>query len=349
MVTVGIDPHKRSHTAVLIDDADRRLGRPVRVADDPDAVGTLLRWAAGLAPGENVTWAVEDGRGLARRLATGLAAAGQPAVWVPVRLMAGARRRGACRGKSDPIDAEATARAAANPDNAAYLAPVSLDEPGRDLGYLLDERRDTLAERTRRVNKTRWWLHQLGPDLEPKTLTTLSAPGQLKTRLQALPASVPRDLLLDACDELSRLTRRIKNLDKRIAARVHTQCPTLLARPGVGPIVAATLLAELGEPRRIRSSAAFARMAGVAPIPVWSGNNERHRLDHGGNRRLNHALHTVALTQARSHPAAQTLIARHRDNNGYRGAIRVLKRHLADALYRDLLTDFPPTSNKTAA
>ena len=157
-------------------------------------------------------------------------------------------------------------------------------------------------------------------------------------------------MLFRSCDELGRLTRRIKDLDKQIATHARTLCPALLTRHGVGPIVAATLLAELGDPRRLRSSAAFARMAGIAPIPVSSANTDRHRLDRGGNRRLNHAVHTVALTQARNHPHAQALIAKHRDRKGFHGAMRILKRHLADALYRDLLTDFPPlTSTKITA
>lgn len=127
-------------------------------------------------------------------------------------------------------------------------------------------------------------------------------------------------------------------------------CPRLLAIGGVGPITAATILAELGDPTRIRSSAAFARLAGVAPIPVWSSDNPRYRLDRGGNRRLNAAVHTVALTQARTDPRAQALIAKHQPSKGKRGALRVLKRHLADVVYRALQTDMKAlTSTNTAA
>ena len=118
----------------------------------------------------------------------------------------------------------------------------------------------------------------------------------------------------------------------------------------MGAITAATILGELGDPARIRSSAALARLAGTAPIPVWSSDKPRYRLDRGGNRRLNAALHTIALTQARTDPRAQALIAKHQPSKGKRGALRVLKRHLANIVYHALQTDTAAlTSTNTAA
>lgn len=202
-VVVGIDPHQKTHTAVAVEAATgAQVGRPVTVRDDPDCVGKLLAWAQKTAGGRSVGWAIEDGRGMASRLAIGLVVAGQQAVWVPTRLMAGhheARRGAARKGKSDPIDALAAARAALNADNAAYLGPVSLGEPGRDLGHLLDDRRDKIATRTRMINTLRWKLHQLGADLHPGSLTTLKGPLQLAERLTMLPAGVLRDLLIVTC------------------------------------------------------------------------------------------------------------------------------------------------------
>src|SRR5699024_4751112 len=147
---------------VIIDDMGRRLGKAVTVPDDPSAVGKLLAWAAGHAAGREVFWAIEDGRGLARRLASALVAAGASVVWVPVRRMVAGRHHTGPRGKSDPLDALAVAKAAMNPDNAAYLSVHCCDEPGAQLAPLVDERRDLIGERTRLIASMRWRLHELG-------------------------------------------------------------------------------------------------------------------------------------------------------------------------------------------
>lgn len=350
MVTVGVDPHKNSHTVAIVDQAGRRVGRALTVANDPSAVDKLIAWVGRHTAGGPVRFAIEDGRGLARQLATALVVAGYPVVWVPVRLMVEARRLLPTRGKSDPIDALAAAKAAQNPDNARYLAAHRADEIGRDVRHLVDERRDTVTDRTRKISTLRWRLTEYDRSLEPASLTSLAGPRRLAAALADRPASVLRDLLISGCEELIHLTTKINNLTGRITTLISDLCPTLLARRGVGPIVAATILGELGDPTRVRNCAAFARMAGTAPIPVWTSNTERHRLDRGGNRRLNAAIHTVALVQARHHPPAQALIAKHRPTKGTRAALRILKRHLTDILWRDLTTDLTHhTSQQTAA
>jgi transposase len=349
MVTVGIDPHKQTHTAVVIDDTGRRLGQALTVPDDPASVAKLLSWAGKHAAGAAVTWAIEDGRGLARRLASALVAAGQSVVWVPVRLMVAERHHTGPRGKSDPLDALAVAKAAANPDNARFLAAHRADEPGAELAPLVDERDALVAERTWLINTMRWQLHQLGSGLEPASLTTLKAPRELAERLRTFPDSPLRRVLLRSCDRLERLTGDINELTRELGEHTQRVCPHLLAVPGVGPVVAATILAELGDPARVRNGAALARLAGTAPIPVWSSDTQRHRLDRGGNRRLNRAIHTIARTQARSHPDAQALITKHQDKKGKRGAMRVLKRHLTNAVHRELRHDFPPLTCQQSA
>jgi transposase len=338
MLTVGIDPHKKTHTAVAVDEAGRRIGRPLTVADDPDAVAKLCAWAAKLSGWQPVRWAIEDGRGLARRLAVALLATGAEAVWVPVRLMVAARHLLPSRGKSDPIDAFAVARAALDPDNADYLAPVVAHEIGRDCAHLVAERSDRVAERTRTINTLRWSLHELGVPA-PKSLTTRVALRQLTAALTALPETTLRSLTLRTCAELQRATDWINEPGTIIAEKITALCPNLLAVPGVGTITAATILGELGDPARVRSGAALARLAGTAPIPVWTSNKEQTRLDRGGNRKLNHAPHIIAVTQVRTDPRAQALIAKHQANKGKRGALRILKRHLTDVIYRELRTD----------
>src|SRR5262245_48213720 len=113
MLVVGIDPHKHVHVAVAVDARGRRVGRPLTVKNDALQVTALLTWIRGIADGGLVTWAIEDGRGHARRLADGLLLAGEQVVWVPARLAAAHRRLHAATGsKSDPIDAAAVAHAA---------------------------------------------------------------------------------------------------------------------------------------------------------------------------------------------------------------------------------------------
>lgn len=350
MLTVGIDPHKKTHTAVIIDTTGRRLGRALTVTDDADAVVKLRTWAGVHAGGQPLRWAIEDGRGLARRLADALAVGGEQVVWVPVRLMSEARKQTGPRGKSDTLDALAVAKAAQHPDNQNYLAPHTGIEPGTELAPLVDYRAELVAQRTELISRLRWRLHQLDAGLEPASLTTLKAPRQLAERLRDYPAGTLREVLLANCDDLEHLTTKINKLERDLTERTHDMCPTLLAIPGVGPIIAATIIAEINDPARVRNSAAFARLNGTAPIDVSSSNTDRQRLDRGGNRRLNHAIHTVALTQARRHPPAQAIITRHQDQKGRRGAMRVLKRHLSDVLYRAVTTDLTtPTSNNAAA
>lgn len=342
-VVVGIDPHKKSHTAVIFDPvAGVRVGRSVTLTDDPDVVAKLTAWITKTAPGRAVRIGIEDGRGLARRLADALVVVGHPVQWVPVRLMVAERHHLGSRGKSDPIDALAVAKAAANPDNTPYLSTHSVTEVGAGVAPLVDARDELVSERVRLINNMRWRLHRLGPSLAPADLTTLKAPRHLAATLAGLtdpPDSPLRQVLVDDCEHLLRLTTRINALTRQLDQLTTELCPTLRARRGIGPVAVASLLAELGDPTRVRNGAALARMTGTAPIPVWTGNNERHRLDRGGNRRLNKIIHTIALVQARTHPPAQTLIAKHQHTKGKRGALRILKRHLTDAIWRDLHTD----------
>src|SRR3954447_1542336 len=140
-----------------------------------------------------------------------------------------------------------------------------------------------------------------------------------------------------ARDELRRireLSQTIKALEKDIAALVGRIAPQLLDEPGVGPLTAAKLVGEIAGAKRFKTDAKLARAAGLAPIPVNSGNTDRHRLDRGGNRQINAAIHRIAITRARCHPETQDYIARKRaEGKTTREAIRCLKRHLTRRLW----------------
>ena len=153
-----------------------------------------------------------------------------------------------------------------------------------------------------------------------------------------------------ARDELRRLrelTQSIKSLEAEIADLVKRIAPRLLEEPGFGPLTAAKLVGEIAGASRFSSDAKLARSAGLAPVPVSSGKTNRHRLDRGGNRQINAAVHRVAVTRARCHPETQTYIARRTaEGKTHREALRCLKRHLARRIWHLLQ---PPTPEQRTA
>ncbi|MGW4422011.1 IS110 family transposase [Streptosporangium sp. NPDC004631] len=337
MVTVGIDPHKHVHVAVAVGPDGRRIGKPFTVKNDALLITALLGWVRTIADGAPVVWAVEDGRGFARRLADGLPLAGHEVVWVPTRLTAAHRRLHAATGaKSDPVDAAAAARAAIA---APELARHRIDEHVRELRVLVDYRTDLIKRRTTLINQLKaqlhlWLDHTPGDLARPKgtdTLACLLAAAHLGAHV--------RRVLLDMTAELSELNRRVHDLDATIKEIVSPLAPALLEITGISHNSAAVLIAEIGDITRFPTSAKLARYTGCAPIPVYSSDQERHRLHRGGNRRLNSVLYTAAIVQKRFHPAAQELLARHEPTKGKRGARRILQRHLIDVIYRAMTTD----------
>jgi transposase len=336
MVVLGVDPHKRTHTVVAVDEAGRQVGE-LTVGARSEGHLHAVAWARQF--GEDRRWAVEDARQVAGRLVRDLLGTGERVSMVPPKLMAQCRASARTRGKSDPIDALAVARAAVREPG---LPMAQLDGPALDTRLLLDHRENLVNERTRMVNRLRWHLHDLDPDLAPmpRSLDTLLAAERLRVAVAGLPESVRRDLALELLDRIWSITKRAYELERDIGTRVKSLAAQLLAIPGVGVLTAAKLFGETGGVRRFRSPAAFAMAAGVAPIPVWSGNRERFRLNRGGNRQLNAALHRAAVTQLRVYPPARQLVDR-RSQSGdtTAGALRVLKRHLADVVFVAMCRD----------
>ena len=152
--------------------------------------------------------------------------------------------------------------------------------------------------------------------------------------------SVRAELLRRRLGELSRLDGEIAAMDRRIEATVRETRTSLTDIPGVGPFVAAKILGEVGDLSRVRSKAAFAVLSGTAPLPASSGQTHRHRLNRGGNRQLNWALHYIALVQCRISPEGKAYMARQREaGKSHKEAMRCLKRHLSNVVYRHLLVD----------
>jgi transposase len=341
MITLGIDAHKRTHTVVAVDELGRQLAAKTTTTTTTADHLELLRWAEALDGDQDREWAVEDCRHLSRRLEADLLAAGERIKRVPPKLMAHARDAARTYGKSDPIDALAVARAALrHPD----LPAAQLDGPARELRLLVDHREDLVNERTRCINRLRWHLHELDPTWDPtaRSLTSYRNIDAVAARLADLDGVVAR-IAGEICAHVRHLTVQARALEREIVSRVKELAPTLLALVGVGALTAAKIVAEVADVRRFRSKDAFARHNGTAPLPVWSGNHERHRLARTGNRQLNAAIHRIAITQGRCHPGAAAYLQRRTAmGNTTTEARRALKRHLSDIVYRALLADAEP-------
>jgi transposase len=337
MVVVGADVHKRTHTFVAVDEVGRELGhRTVEAvtAGHRDAV----RWARQNF-GDELSWAIEDCRHLSARLERDLLTAGQKVVRVPPKMMAEQRRVARTRGKSDPIDALAVARAVLRqPD----LPVASHDETSRELKLLVDRREDLVQQRTATINRLLWRVHELDPAWTPpaRSLDLAKHQTQLMSKLDAVTGLVA-ELARDELSDVIELTGRINQLQRRISGVVEKAAPTLLALPGVGVLTAAKLVGESAGIARFKSEAAFARHAGIAPIPVWSGNTAgRVRLTRSGNRQLNAAIHRIAVTQIRLNGLGKTYYDKKRaEGMSTPEALRCLKRRLARIVFNHLKTD----------
>jgi transposase len=334
MIVIGIDSHKRTHTAVAADGNGRKLAETTVAATGAGHLA-LLRWASRFP---DRAFASEDCRHLSRRLGSDLLRAGEHVIRVSPRLMAGARRHGREQGKSDPIDALAVARAAlANPD----LPVATLEGEERELRLLVDHREDLVAERTRAQNRLRWHLHELDPGNEPnpRSLDRAVVLRALDDRLAGIPGTVAR-IARELVARIRELTGTINGLEREITRLAREAAPSLLALPGCGPLSAAKLVGQVAGISRFGSAAAFARHNGTAPLPVWSGNDERHRLSRKGDRQVNVAVHRIAITQMRIDERGRAYLAHRRAAGDTKTeAIRALKRRISDEIYRRMRDD----------
>lgn len=334
MVTLGCDSHKRTHTVVAIDESGSQIQSRTFAATGPGHLDGL-RWAGQWA---DRRWALEDCRHLSRGLERELLMAGERVVRVSPRLMAGARRTGRAWGKSDPIDALAVARAALREPG---LPVAQLDGPSRELKLLLDHREDLVGERTRIQNRLRWHLHELEPGYEIPARTldrrpTLKRLDEAVARHEGVVAEIATELL----GRVRELTTRINELQWRISRLAEELSPNLLQLEGCAGLTAAKLLGETADVSRFRSRGAFAMNNGTAPIPVSSGNRQRFRLNRGGNRQINVALHRIAVTQVRlAGRGREYLLRRMASGNTKTEALRALRRRISDEVYRRLWQD----------
>jgi transposase len=322
MIVLGADTHKSSHTIAAV-----RAGTGEVLADKTVPVGArgcgaLLGWARGLA-GERV-WALEDCRHVSGALERFLIARGERVVRVSTRLMAGSRRSSRERGKSDRIDAIAVARAALR-EGIESLPTAALAGPELDIRLLVDHRERLVRTRCALNNDVLWHLHDLWPELAlPKSALLWSKwSTRIGRRLARAQQTMRVRIARDELRRIRELTQTINALEAEIAQLVANVAPQLLAEPGCGPLTAAKLVGEIAGAERFASDAKLARAAGLAPIPISSGRSDRHRLDRGGNRQINAAIHRIAITRARCDPQTQDYVARKKaEGKTQREAIR---------------------------
>jgi len=342
-ITVGVDTHADVHVAVALDQLGARLGQ-LEIRTTRTGYDQLERWATGFGPvaAFGVEGTASYGADLTRHLRRG----GHEVVEVN-RPDRSTRRR---RGKSDPIDAEAAARAVLS--GQATTVPKTGDGPAEMVRMLKLARDSAVKARTQTINQIRAVL-VTAPTALREDLAGLST-AKLLQRCLTFPADMPTTPTPTTVAQytLHTLARRYRELDQDARElKAHLTQVTTAAAPaltillGVGPDTAAAILTAAGDnPDRLHSEAAFAALCGASPVPASSGKTIRHRLNRGGNRQANAALHRIAVVRLRWDPTTQHYMARRRaEGKTAKEVLRCLKRSIAREIYRTLC---PPANNQ---
>jgi len=349
MIVIGADTHKGSHALAAVDDGTGKVRGSRQIKAEEAGHLAAVRWARELD--EERVWAIEDCRSCSRRLEQALLAAGERVVRVPPNRMGASRKGEREPGKSDEIDALAVARAVVK-DGVGRFPVAYLNEQAMEIRLLLEHRNDLVTERTRTVNRLRWHLLELCPELEAslkrKALNQPPTLDHVERQLRKLPSGARVRIAREQISDLRGLNRGIEQLAAELAELVTAHRPRLLAEHGCGALTAAILIGHTAGNERFRSEAAFALQTGTAPIPCSSGKRTQHRLNRGGDRQLNHALHIIAVTRAQHDPATKEYLARKEaEGKTKKGALRSLKRHLARRFHQ-LLSEPPVDQQPTS-
>ena len=340
-VMIGIDPHKGSHTAVVVN-PDEVVIDETRVRATADQLGELQEWASGYT---DRCWAVESARGWAICWLSNWLGAGERVIDVPAMMAARVRLLGSGRSqKNDPNDARSVAIAALRHPG---LAMVHRDDHTRVLGLLAKRHRDI----ARLKNKAACRLHTLLAELTPGGLATEMTVNKANLVLASVEVTdeVTRQRVVIATelvDDIGRFDAQMRSSKRRIRAAVVASGTSLINIRGVGPIGAAIILGAVGDVARFPTAGHFASYNATAPIDASSGERKRHRLNPRGNRKLNHALHIAAVSQLRYPGAGRDYYDKKlAEGKTSKEAIRALKRRISDVVYRHLIADAKGTIN----
>jgi hypothetical protein len=333
--TIGIDPHKGSHLATVLDD-DERLLEEVRVRADRHQRERLLQFAA---PYEPRVWAVEGARGLGALVAQQLVAAGETVLDVPAKLSARVRwLDNECADKTDTHDARSAAIVGMR---NRRLLPVAPENHAMVLRMLAKRHHDLTARRTQSICRLHAVLAAMVPGGLPRLLSADRAAKELRRLRPTDAVAVARRQAAHALlAEVRDADRQLRELHGRIVAAVRVADSSVTNVYGVGPVVAAYLIGYTGDVTRFATKARYARYNATAPLNASSGPKPRHRLNDKGNRQLNHALHMAAVTQI-SHDTAGRVYYQRKlaETHSTKEAMRALKRRISDAVYARLQAD----------
>ncbi|HEX5878511.1 MAG TPA: IS110 family transposase, partial [Actinomycetota bacterium] len=337
MMLIGIDPHKTTHTATAVEPHTNQEVASIRIDASLREYRRMLTWAN---QWPQRRWAVENAEGLGRHLTSWLLARGEQVV--DVSTAATARVRQLSRGggrKNDRIDASAAACVAALQGDGRPLQA----EGHADALAVLDERRVNLSQsRVRAVNQLHALFRALIAGGAPRDLSAAAASALLRTvRPQGAVEQARKSVAKDLVADIRSLDTQLKQNARAIAELVDAAGSTLTHTVGVGPITAGRLISRTGRASRFPTSSAFANYAGAAPVEIASADKSRHRLSRHGDRQLNSALHTIAITQirmpsSRGHHYYKTKLEQGKTP---REAARCLKRRIADHIRRTMIND----------
>lgn len=335
MITIGVDAHKRVHVAVAVDGLGRELGQ-WKGLNNLDGWKDLEEWATEL--GSSRQWGIEGAWNYGRGLAQHLVNAGETVYEVNPALKALGRRRARKHDKNDQLDARAVALALLRED--VDLPRVTVEDETAVLELLTLERENALAEVTRLRNQIHHLLLQSDPEYKTH-LPNLQTKKGLRA-LKSYSAETKNVLQQHRVEAVHRLAQRLslaleqaEELARKIRALAQERFSALTNLCGIDLLTAGTLAGIIGPGRRFKTDVQLAAYAGVAPLEASSAERVRHRLNPGGNRRLNAILYRIALTQARHSKEARAYLDRRiGEGKTRREAFRALKRYIIRAIWR---------------
>lgn len=334
-VIIGVDPHKLSATIEVVDQQERLLGAG-RFTTDQAGYAAMRRYAKSWP---NRLWAVEGANGAGRPLAQRLLEAGEHVVDVPAKLAARVRLFDTGHNrKTDALDAHSIAIVAVRTQG---LRVLKVDGQLEALRMLADRREALTRRRVAVVNRLQALLAELLPGQAKKDITTGQAKALLASvRPRDVAGKTRRRIAAEELAELVAVEAKIKKATAELKTLVLERDSTLMDLHGVGPVVAARILADVGDIARFANRNRFASWTGTAPLDASSGEQNRHRLSRAGNRRMNHMIHIAAITQLRLDTEGRAYYRRKRaEGKKPMEALRCLKRRISDAVYRQLVTD----------